>query len=66
MDKVNTERLCSCPAAEEESKVVKEAQGSRNKGQEGRKRLEESRKLDSMRQWGLTAGTGGETVNWET
>ena len=48
MDKVNTERLCSCPAAEEESKVVKEAQGSRNKGQEGRKRLEESRKIDTV------------------
>lgn len=49
MDKVNTERLSSCPEAEEESEVVKEAQGSRNKGQEGRKRLEESRKLDGRR-----------------
>jgi len=47
MDEVNTERLSSCPAAAEESKVVKEAQRSSNKGQEGRERLEESRKLDS-------------------
>lgn len=49
MDEVNTERLSRCPAAEEESKVVKEAPRSSNKGQEGRKRLEESRKLDSRR-----------------
>lgn len=49
MDEVNTERLSSHPAAEEKSKVVKEAQRSSNKGQEGRKTLEESRKLDSRR-----------------